>query len=377
MKSLGLVIAALAAIVAVGTITGNIVGATSITNVSVTFTADINYTDVNINGTLNATTCPTYLETFYFPTTLEQINQTGDLNLTIKAGSNPVTLIITINGVETYSGTLVADSIGYQNLTIMKNAGVNLSVNYLTINITVTANETAWTNLTVVAEDFTPCGSNFSYTISETKLSTPEVEFYEKDSFYSVKDTVTVKQTSNFNMTNVTVTFTYPSNAINRGEVSHNYGTLNSSQSKSYSVYYQKRGPYVGEIKSELDTNYVTTMKVYSPENLTASMEFNPSEKPWSKHFPSFSKENIVSIELNGKDVDWEDPSGVVKIESMTLNKGWNTLEVTYSKLAPSYYYVAVEEEPWYEQEFLGIPMWLWIIAVTFFLVCLYLGVRR
>jgi len=375
-NSICLTIAVLAALAVLAAGIGT-AGAVS-TNVSVTFTADINYTDVNINGTLNATTCPTYLETFYFPTTLEQINQTGDLNLTIKAGSNPVTLTITINGVETYSGTLAADSIGYQNLTMMKNAGVSLSVNYLTINVTVTANETAWTNLTVVAEDFTPCGSNFSYTISETKLSSPEVEFYEKDSFYSVKDTVTVKQTSDFNVTNVTANFTYPSNAINKGVASHNYGTLNSSQSKSYTVYYQKRGPYVGEIKNELNTNYVTTIGVYSPENLTASMEFNPSEKPWSKYFPSFSKENIVSIELNGKDVDWEDPSGVVKIESMTLNKGWNTLNVTYSKyVAHYYYYIAVEEEPWYEQEFLGVPMWLWIIAVAFFLVCIYLGVRK
>ena len=346
-------------------------------NVTATWTGDINYTDININGTLNATTCPTYINTFYFPTTLEQINQTGDLNLTIKAGSDPVDLIITINGVETYSGTLAADSIGYQNLTMMKDAGVDLSVNYLTVNITVTANETAWTNLTVIADDAVLSGTNFSYTVSEIKLSSPQVEFYEKDSFYSVKDTVTVTQTSDFNMTNVTATFSYPSNAINRGEASHNYGTLNTSESKSYTVYYQKRGPYVGEIKSTSGTNYVTEMKIYSPENLTASMEFNPSEKPWSKYFPEFSKENVVSIELNGNDVDWEDPSGVIKIESLSLNEGWNTLNVTYSKPFVPYYYVVETPPPWYEQEFLGVPAWLWIIVVAFFLICLYLGARK
>ena len=346
------------------------------TNVTASWTGDINYTDVNINGTLNATTCPTYINTFYFPTTLEQINQTGDLNLTIKAGSAPVDLIITINGVETYSGTLAADSIGYQNVTMMKDAGVDLNVNYLEVNITVTANETAWTNLTVIADDAVLSGTNFSYSVSEIRLSSPQVEFYDTDSFYSVKDTVTVTQTSDFNMTNVTATFTYPSNAINRGEASHNYGTLNASESKSYTVYYQKRGPYVGEIKNELNTNYVTTMKIYCPENLTASMEFNPSEKPWSKYFPSFSKDRIVSIELNGNDVDWEDPSGVVKIESLSLNEGWNTLNVTYSKPV-TYYYVVETPTPWYEQEYLGVPTWLWLVAVGFFVVALYLGARK
>ena len=220
------------------------------TNVTASWTGDINYTNVNINGTLNATTCPTYINTFYFPTTLEQINQTGDLNLTIKAGSDPVDLIITINGVQTYSGTLAADSIGYQNVTMMKDAGVDLNVNYLEVNITVTANETAWTNLTVIADDAVLSGTNFSYSVSEVRLSSPQVEFYDTDSFYSVKDVITVTQTSDFNMTNVTATFSYPSNAINRGEASHNYGTLNASESKSYTVYYQKRGPYVGEIRT-------------------------------------------------------------------------------------------------------------------------------
>jgi hypothetical protein len=367
-----LVLLGLLLIAAMALIPG-IAGIASATNVSATWTGDLNVNDLNINGTLNTST---YLETFYFPMTLEQINQTGDLNVTVKAGSDPTTVILTFNGVQTYSGTLSANLIGYTNMSMLVSNSVPLNVNYLTINVTVTANETVWTNLTVTADDATLSGGNFSYSVSETNLSTPSVEYYDTDSFYTVRDTVSVTQNSDFNLTNVTATFTYPSNAISQDISSYNYGDLNSSSSKSQYVAYQKRGPYVTDLDNYQNGNYVTNITIYSPEGVSAVMVFDPTEKPWSKDFPSFSKSGIIDIELNGRDVDWEDPPGTIEM-SLSLSQGYNYMNITYSGVAPAAYYaLELPPTPWYEQEFLYIPVWIWlVVVVALVLMAVYYGV--
>jgi hypothetical protein len=260
-------------------------------------------------------------------------------------------------------------------MSMLVSNSVPLNVNYLTINVTVTANETVWTNLTVTADDATLSGGNFSYSVSETKITTPSVEYYDTDSFYTVKDTISVTQNSDFNLTNVTATFTYPSNAISQSDTSYNYGNLNSSTSKSYYVQYQKRGPYVTDVDSSKSGNYVTTISIYSPENLTADMIFDPTEKPWSTDFPSFSKSNIAEIELNGADVDWEDPPGTIEM-SLSLNSGYNNLSITYSTPTPVGFGVELPEEPWYMQEFLYVPVWIWLtVVVILVLLTVYYGV--
>jgi len=341
--------------------------------VTTSWTGDINFNNVNINGTLSAG--QTFLATYYLPCTLEQVNQTGDLNLTIKAGANPVTLTLTINGVQTYSGTLAANAIGYTNGSIMSSAGVDMNATYLSINITVSANSTVWTNLTVIADDAVLSGNNFSSSVTETFITTPEVKYGSDDSVVTVKDTITASQTSSFNMTNVTVAISYPSNKISQDVTSRNISNLNISQSKSTSVSYQKRGPYVTDIDKSTGSKYTIKMDLYSPDNYTAKMDFYTSEKPWNKYFTRFSKSNLV-VELDGVSVDWEDPSGRIIIDTLTLTKGWHNLTFTYT---PTTVPVVVAEtpKPLLEQAYFGLPVWVWAIIAIYVAVGLIYYVKR
>jgi len=298
--------------------------------------------------------------------TLESLN-TSASNITVTASSATAstTVDLTVNGVLVANDAVITGGSSQTwDFPAFASAGVNMNAKYLTIKVTAVANDTSADVLNLNCDN-KPVVANFSFSVSEVKLSDPEVKYYDTDSFYSVKQTITISQNSDVNISDVNCTFSYPSNQITKGDLYKNYGVLNKTQSKSHVVYFQKRGPYVTELKSTVNTNYVTKIKIYSPENLTAKLKFDPTEKPWAKYFPKFSKDKLKSMKLDDETIDWEDPSGLVITEDMSLSKGYNILNITYSKppVAVPYAVPMVTPLPW-EQTILDVPVWMWITGL-------------
>ena len=304
------------------------------------------------------------------PFTLESINNTNS-NITVVADSSTDSTIInlTVNGVAVATNyTITGGSSHTWTLPDFEAAGVNMSDTYLNIVIFAGVNNTTAEYLNLTCND-KPVVANFTYSVTETLLSKPAVKYYDIDSFYSVKQNITVTQDSDVNITDLTIALSYPSNALNQPVTEYNFGSLNTSETKYYVVSFQKRGPYVEMIKtSESSSSHTTKIYIRALESFSASMEFDPTKSPWSKYFPDFSEDRITEIELNGKEVSWE--KGSIVISTMSLSEGVNILNVTYSKPAAVVPPVTTTV-PLIYQTIYGVPVWLIVAAIILILVIL------
>jgi len=357
------------ALMAVGT-----VSAVNLVDVDATCDVSINY---NISGTLNAG--ETTIANLKLPTTLSNINSAGSGSLTIFAGANTTKVNVVVNGVTVASGyTILGGTSRSWTLTDFSNAGVNLNTADLSIVVSVIANSTSAVWFNASADDAVCSGAYFNVEVTEKQTSTPKLEYYDTDSFYTVKQTVNVTQTSDFNITDVNLTFTYPSNAISHDVTNVVVATLNKSESYVKDLYFQKRGPYVSDIDSdEGDDTYTTEITIYAPEAVTAELTVYPFEYPWYRYFPYFDFSKIKVIELNDKDLDWDSEDNALVLGEEQLDAGNNVLNITYYK--PTGPIIIPTPSPT-EPQFLGLSVWMWvaIIAVVVVAVVAYkLGSRR
>jgi len=293
--------------------------------------------------------------TLNLPFTLNQINSTGGadyLNITAEA-TKSTTVNVTVNGVAVLTNYVISAGTTKQiTFGDMATAGVNMSATQLTIAVKAVANNTT-ADLLVMNADNAAVSANWSYTVKESRLSTPNVvKFGSGQSFYAVKDTVTVTQNSDVNVTNFTATFSYPSNALSTSISSYNFGTLNTSQSKSVAISYQKQGPVVSTVKvNETDTKVNVTMTIYSSEAVTADFALNPGDKEWSSYFPDFDINNIEKITLNGVKHSYGKSNGEI-LMSLDLSSGNNNLKIVYTKTTAAVAAVTPTATPtpqWYE----------------------------
>lgn len=333
-------------------------------------TGDINFSK-DYGGVASGSTKTIIL---HLPCTLESLNNTNN-NVTITADSTTAstTIDLYVNGVLVANDTVISGGAS-QTWTFVDfaNAGVNMSATELNITIVSVANATTSTVLKLYGNDV-PIVANYSIKINEIQLSKP---FVDKDfSYYSAEDKITITQDSSLNLTDVKVSIEYPKFSINRPITSYDFGSLNTSQSKTLVIKYQKKGPFVPEIRTiEGNDSYTVTMKIYSYENLTAKFEFDPTSAPWSEYFPNFEYDLVKEITLNGKNVSWE--RGSILIPSLELTKGYNTLNITYEKPMPSITVMEVEK-PWYEKTYI-LPVWMWIlIAVAVVIIYCYYSRRK
>jgi len=297
------------------------------------------------------------------PTTLSNINNAGDGNLTIYAGTNDTTVTVVVNGVTVASGyTIVGGTSKSWSLSDFSNSGVSLNTADLSITISVLVNSTSSIWFNASANDAVCSGAYFDVNVTETQTSTPKLEFYDTDSFYTVKQTVNVTQTSDFNITDIKLNFTYPSNAISEDVTSSTISTLNTSESEIVNLYFQKRGPYVTDIDSDAgNETYTTEITIYSPEALTAEIVISPFDHPWYEHFPYFDFSNIKVIELNDDDLSWDTDDDDLDLGTEELDSGENELVISYYK--PSGPPVVVPTAIPYE--FLGVSLTIWIVIIV------------
>lgn len=342
-------------------------------NVSAAFDGDIDVDDLTINSTCNQTT---YQETFYLPMTLGQVHR-DNTNISITAGTKDTDIELFINGNEVTSAPNYTLGSGSSYNANKDTWGVSNSSAYINVTLHVITNETAETAIWVNANDGTLSGDNFTYSISESLVTTPNIKNSDTVNTYTVEDKVKVSQDSSFNLTYSNATFTYPDMASSTDIKSLTGDSLNKTESSSKTLTYQKNGPFVTDIDTDKDgSDRTTEMKVYSYENLSAVFDENLLEDPWKDDFPSFDKDSLT-IELDGTEVDFEDPEGQVTTDEMSLDKGYQTLTFNYSTAAAFAPTITVQEKPWHE--FMNIPyFWPAVIAIGLIAIgVLVLATRR
>jgi len=306
------------------------------------------------------------------PFTLESLNNTNNnITITADAATASTTINLTVNGIVVASNYAITggDSATW-TFVDFANAGVDMNATNLTIVVDVVANNTTSTVLKLNGDDV-PLKDNYTVTYTEYFIGKPVVKDRKSLSFFTVKDRIKVTQNSDVNLTDVKFNITYPEQTITKTVTSYNMGILNKSEVKTLDVSYQKWGPFVSDFKKYVDGNNVTvSILIFSYEDLTASFTFNPYEKPYSDYFERFSKDNIKEIKLNGVKVNWTDPSDNIIIETMELNEGINTLNVTYVR-APEIVAtttmtpIVITPQPTIlTQTFLGIPVYVWIAII-------------
>jgi len=249
-------------------------------------------------------------------------------------------------------------------------AGVNMSEDYLNVTVVAGANSTTSTVVNLYGNDV-PITRNRTISVKETVDSTPYVA---KDfSWYVVTDKVSVSQSSSLNLTDVKVYLSYPSYSLSEPIRVKEVGTLNSSEEKSFSVTYEKKGPFVPQVKVYRESDNATVeMMVYSYEDLSGvKFEFDPTKPPWDEYFKNFG--SIESVTLNGKSVSWK--SGSVLLEGLELKKGYNELNVTYS-YASGMVFVAKPTVPWWQKTYV-LPVWMWMLLAALAAIAYAVGRSR
>ena len=329
----------------------------SLTNV----TADLSYSH-DFGGVTAGNTLQISLE---LPFSLAGINSTGGsdyLNITAEA-SKAATVNVTVNSVAVLTNYVISAGTTKQiTFGDMAAAGVDMNATSLAISIKAVANNTTASLLVMSAND-SLLKDNYTVSVSETLLATPAVDA----SAYAVKDNVSITQNSSVNITDVNATLSYPSYTVSTSQPSYyNFGSLNTSETKSMNVSYQKKAPYVSSGSYSEGTDKITTkLKIYSYENLTASFAFNPTSKSYSKWFPNYAG-SVSGIKLNGKSISYKASSNSITISSMSLTQGYNTLTITYSTSAAPVAPIAVVTpvQPWYYQTdpIFGVQYWFWAL---------------
>lgn len=323
-------------------------------------TADLNYS--HDYGGITAGSSKTI--TLYLPCALKSLNQSAsEISVTADSATASTTINLTVNGVAVATNYVITGgSTATWNFSQIAAAGVDMNATKLVVTIQAIANATTSDVITLVGNDV-PVIANYTVNITEVELSHP---FISLSSWYAVQDIVNVEQTSSLNLTDFKVYLTYPSYAINQPVTVENLGTMNVSEKKTFEVNYQKKGPYVADIKDYVENGeHVTEIKIYSYENLTnVTYEFDPFSTYYKQYFPAFSYDAIKEITFNGEKVTWE--KGSILIKDLTVKEGWNTLNVTYYPMGammaqPTAVVQQVQPTPFYEQA----TFWLALLVIV------------
>ncbi len=299
-------------------------------------------------------------------------------NIIIEPGTGNVGATIDNLYVENKDGTLVlvVDDAVFtidENYTVTKDdletKGLDLTMDNIRIKFE-SGDNICTIRLTLAGTDV-PYPSN-RLSVSESYTTEPEVKYESDESWFTVKDRVTVSNPSaHFAAENVDVSVTYPGFAVSQGPSTFTC-FLAAGASAHCDLNYQKAGPYVNTIHEPVavaDNKWKTDMKVYSHENLDdiVDFEFDPAVSPWVDYFPDFDFDTLT-VTVNGASVTPKSAS--VLLEDFSLVAGPNTIAFTWTPVVPPPYVPPVVV-PWWLVEFAGVPTWMWIVVCVFVVVIL------
>jgi hypothetical protein len=203
------------------------------------------------------------------------------------------------------------------------------------------------------------------------------------DGFWTVNDSIYVNNDLGYNLTNLRLNLTYPSNWASEPVTHIDIASLNDGDSIYVYVQYQKKGPYYKD--ADIDG---TTITVHGYENLTGvEWRFDPTE---TTGFSTLTSAVTLTIEKNGHELDqgvadghhndwYWNANGIIVFTDLSIAKGNdNTFEFIWT--APTT--TPVTPAPtapvnWYEQPVYGFPVWLIIGVIAIVVVVLYFASKK
>lgn len=216
---------------------------------------------------------------------------------------------------------------------------------------------------------------NFT-TVNAIRWHESDVGVPEVNGFWTVNDSIFVDNNLGYNLTNLSLNLTYPSNAHSEPVVSIDIASLLDGDSTYVYVQYQKEGPYYKD--ADIDGKTIT---VHGYENLTdVEWNFDPTE---TTGFSTLTSAVTLTIEKNGHELDqgdadekhhdWYWDEGIIVFEGLSISKG-NNNDFEFIWTEPTTVPVTPVTAPvnWYEQQVAGFPVWLIIGVIVIIVVVLY-----
>jgi len=247
---------------------------------------------------------------------------------------------LTVNGVALLDDqTIASGSSVTKTLSDYQTAGGNTSLTYIAWTFNANDTDDEYVNITITADDapLTTSWINSQVSIAEKDESTPTIKTEMVSSFFAVKDRIRVTNNLDFTIRNVTLNLTYPSHAVSRPYRNITFTSITNGTTSTKYVGYQKRGPYVKDIEETISGNtHTVEVRVYSYELLLNCVDWtiDPTDEDYSEYFDTVNFDTL-EIEKEGSDVDWENDSGNIVIQDLSLAKGYTDFTFTWT-VAPA-----------------------------------------
>ncbi|MFW6120233.1 MAG: hypothetical protein ACOC80_04960, partial [Petrotogales bacterium] len=147
-----------------------------------------------------------------------------------------------------------------------------LSSNSRFINLSFTSSFNNWNLNRIITGDDCNLSSKITNNIvvKEKDKSTPFIGNSAPTSYWTVNDSLQLSNSMTYQIDDVKISLTFPSNNVSTPSNLLNLGSIPGSSSKTGYVTYQKYGPHVYDVDEEVDGNtHTVTIYIKSPEQLT------------------------------------------------------------------------------------------------------------
>ncbi|MBS3748187.1 MAG: hypothetical protein KGY67_00620 [Candidatus Thermoplasmatota archaeon] len=332
-------------------------------------TVDIDEESLNVSGNNMSTNIT-------LPCIIGNLNN-SETKTTINASSN-CTFNLTVNGVSVNSSTELNSTAGYwANITLAHviSAGVDENNTYINLVIEANASEVITAKASIYGQDIS-CYSSWVtsiQTVEEKDVVKPTVGTSSTSSFMTVNDSINISHTLGYNVTDFNATLSYPSHAVSTTSY-YNFGIVQNNTGKEIYKQYQKYGPFVYNVESDVDGNeHEATIYVKSNELLTLTVDYSliTSDSVYEDYLDTLNYDTL-DVKLNGVDVEWTE--GSIEFEDLTIKEGWSVNEFTLSWTEAE---VPVPTPPTlWQQELFGLQVYIWallamIVAIIIILIWL------
>ena len=289
-----------------------------------------------------------------------KISELDDVNMSVYNGeSSAITVNFTVNGIKLFDNvTINAGETVYRNLTNYTTLGGDVNLTYFAWSGNCSDVDDEYFNITIIADDAEIYPINDFVTVTEEVETTPHIEMDKEDTWYSVTDKITFENSCSVDITNVTLTFTYPYQALNPSDTNVTFSSIASGETEYKYVYYQKQGPYVRSIGTptrnafgEYELNM--RIKAYEDED-NVTWTIDPTSAEWRDYFPQLDT-STLEIYINDEEVEFT--TGSISIEEIELEDGLNDV---YMKWTPAQQPIT----PTPTEEGYGAEFYIGVIAI-------------
>jgi hypothetical protein len=189
-----------------------------------------------------------------------------------------------------------------------------------------------------------------------------------------------------FPLSDIVLNITYPGSSLTTPDTNFTIASFDDNGSAEVYTSYQKNGPYVYTVDSEVSgRTHTVTINVWGRELLTSVVDWSLStaDEIYDDAFATLNYDTL-SVKLNNVEIeDWEE--GSIEMEDLTIKTGASTNEVVFEWVAASGGAggtgtdgtdIGIQEgEPitnWFmESPYFGVPMFIWIAIIAVIVIAL------